>query len=296
MRALLRPGIAVLAVVLAATALPPRPASASTDDNPWARATRPSKGASRAVGTTSGGCLAGSVALPARGKGFRVMRPERRRHFGHPALARLIRELGKKLVRTGLGSLPIGDLSQPRGGPAPDGHSSHQTGLDVDIWFAVARRRGPPQAVPMVDAAKGAPTRAWSKRQARILELAARDPRVDRIFINPVLKADLCKRTRGDRAWLTRIRPWWGHDQHFHLRLACPADSPDCTPQKALPPGDGCAELAWWLSPVREKERADQRQAYRGRIGTKPPLPAPCAAIVPPARPSPKATTAATTR
>src|SRR5471030_1336819 len=29
----------------------------------------------------------------------------------------------------------VGDMAQPRGGPLPFGHLSHQIGLDVDIWF-----------------------------------------------------------------------------------------------------------------------------------------------------------------
>src|ERR1700730_13809348 len=32
--------------------------------------------------------------------------------------------------------LLVGDMSQPRGGPLLSEHTSHQIGLDVDIWFA----------------------------------------------------------------------------------------------------------------------------------------------------------------
>jgi Penicillin-insensitive murein endopeptidase len=45
-----------------------------------------------------------------------------------------------------------------------------------------------------------------------------------------------------------KIRPWFGHAAHFHVRLHCPASSPDCQEQKSPPLGDGCgAELASWL-------------------------------------------------
>jgi penicillin-insensitive murein endopeptidase len=89
----------------------------------------------------------------------------------------------------------------------------------------------------------------WDASHARVLEAAARDPRVDRIFVNAHIKQELCRSVRGDRSWLRKIRPWHRHDDHFHMRLACPADSPDCIPQKPLAPGDGCdASLDWWLS------------------------------------------------
>ena len=52
-----------------------------------------------------------------------------------------------------------------------------------------------------------------------------------------------------DRGWLTKVRPYWGHDYHFHVRLACPADSADCKPQPSPLPGDGCGkELDWWFT------------------------------------------------
>jgi len=46
-----------------------------------------------------------------------------------------------------------------------------------------------------------------------------------------------------------KIRPWWGHNYHFHVRLYCPADDPQCRPQAAPPAGDGCGkELDWWFT------------------------------------------------
>jgi penicillin-insensitive murein endopeptidase len=81
------------------------------------------------------------------------------------------------------------------------------------------------------------------------LETAARQPQVDRIFVNAAIKRALCQETKGDRSWLRKLRPWFGHDAHFHVRLRCPADSPACDQQAPVPPGDGCgADLAWWFS------------------------------------------------
>jgi penicillin-insensitive murein endopeptidase len=248
----------------------------------WARLRQPSPGPARAIGGCSAGCIQGAIALPLVGAGFRVAKPDRNRVFGHPLLVGLVRELGARLVRLGLGTLAVGDLSQARGGPAPTGHASHQTGLDVDIWFAAPVAGS---AVSMVDGARNQPSKHWTAAMARTLELAASDARVDRIFVNPVLKRALC----GDpaaarhREWLRKVRPWWGHADHFHVRLACPSDSPGCAPQPPLPPGDGCDTLDWWFNPRAQEERAQGHQSYAAKVGASPPLPIECRALIEPA-------------
>jgi penicillin-insensitive murein endopeptidase len=199
------------------------------------------------------------------------------RVFGHPLLIAFLRQLAKKVRALGLGALSLGDLGQPRGGPAPTGHASHQTGLDVDVWYTLAPHDKP---VPMVDKVAQKVTTAFAAQVARVLELAAGDPRVDRIFVNPVIKRELCATARGEREWLHKLRPWWGHDEHFHVRLACPPDSPTCQPQPAYPTGDGCAEVAWWFNAAAQKERDDRHQTYRSKVGAAPPLPPECAALV----------------
>jgi len=237
-------------------------AAASAPANPWAQVRAPSTGAPRSVGGYSAGCLSGAARLPARGRGFMVAEPERRRVFGHPALVAFIRALGAKVDASGLGVLPIGDMSQPRGGPAPSGHASHQTGLDADIWYVDGQRagKGRLEKVAMVDLEANQPTAAFGPRIARVLTMAAADPRVDRIFVNPVIKRELCAGVGQDRAWLHKLRPWWLHHEHFHVRLVCPADSPECAPQGAIPAGDGCGEVDWWLKPKAEAERSEKRK------------------------------------
>jgi penicillin-insensitive murein endopeptidase len=52
-----------------------------------------------------------------------------------------------------------------------------------------------------------------------------------------------------DRAWLSKVRPWYGHAEHFHVRIACPADSVECKPQPPPDPSDGCGhELDFWFT------------------------------------------------
>jgi penicillin-insensitive murein endopeptidase len=59
----------------------------------------------------------------------------------------------------------------------------------------------------------------------------------------------LCRDAGTDRGWLGMVQPWWGHDFHFHVRLVCPSDSGECTPQPPRPVDDGCGqELAYWFT------------------------------------------------
>ena len=112
-----------------------------------------------------------------------------------------------------------------------------------------------------------------------LLRAAARDARVDRIFVHPVIKRALCRAATKERRWLAKIVPWYGHHAHMHVRLSCPAGSPGCVRQKALPPGTGCgAALAWWFrkAPAKPSKPAKQPRAKP----RKPPLPRACAAVL----------------
>jgi penicillin-insensitive murein endopeptidase len=197
------------------------------------------------------------------------MRRNRRRFFGHPALIRYIRELGRQVAEKKWDVLNISDLGQARGGPIPDGHRSHQTGLDVDIWFWLTENAEPLAAAtrdtasaPSMLAAdgQGLNPQVWTSRQIRLLQTAAGFAAVERIFVNPHIKQALCKQFTG-AAWLRKIRPWWGHDAHFHVRLRCPNGNPACVKQAPPPSEDGCdATLAWWFTaeaqtpPVKDTE------------------------------------------
>ncbi len=223
----------------------------------WSQVTNPAPGRPQAIGQTSKGCLAGAVALPADGVGYHVMHLERHRNFGHPHLVDMIESIGRATARDRLGVLHVGDLSQPRGGPTPFGHRSHQTGLDVDVWFAMDSSllgradslRSNLDAPSLLNrTGSGLNQMLWDDKHARVLEFASRVPRVERIFVNPHIKRELCRSTTGDRSWLRKIRPWWGHDDHFHARLSCPPDSPQCESQEPLPAGDGCdSSMDWWF-------------------------------------------------
>jgi penicillin-insensitive murein DD-endopeptidase len=248
----------------------------ANDPLTWSHFRAPTTGPAQAIGSYSSGCVLGAVALPVSGPGFTVVWPERVRFYGHPLLVALIRDLGGRADELHLPKLSVGDLGQPRGGPAPTGHASHQTGLDVDLYFV------PPvdhKTTTMVDDAHRRPSRRFTAAMARVVELAADDARVDRIFIHPVLKRALCERQVGDRSWLRKLTPWWGHDDHVHVRVGCPTDSTSCVPQKALAPGDGCDELDWWFDAKAEADRTRAHKRYTTRVGAAPDLPAACRAL-----------------
>jgi len=260
--------------------------ASAEDENAWSRVSGPSGGAAAAIGSAAHGCLAGARPLPFDGPGYEAIHLSRKRYFGHPDLVAFVERLGRRGNAAGLPALYVGDMAQARGGPLPYGHASHQTGLDVDIWFTLEQKKLlVPAAREEIDLPsmlkanwRGVDPKRFTQRQVTLLQLAATDPRVDRIFVNPVIKLALCRAPGpGGRAWLQKLRPWWGHDDHFHVRLACPADSPECEPQAPIPPGDGCdATLASWVRdqhppPARAAAAAPRRM---------PILPAMCRAVL----------------
>jgi penicillin-insensitive murein DD-endopeptidase len=233
------------------------PAAASR----WSEVTAPSPGPSRVIGGPAGGCVSGARQLPPDGVGYQAVRVSRHRYFGHRNTVDFIRRLGRRAHAAGLETLYIGDMAQPRGGPMPSDHAAHQNGLDVDVWFNLdPKPRLPPaerEDVPLPsmllpDESAIDPAR-FGERQVRLLRLAATDPAVDRIFVHWTIKRALCDgaggANQGDRSWQRRIRPWYRHGDHLHVRLRCPADSPECVSQAPVPDGDGCdGSLDWWFA------------------------------------------------
>ncbi|MBK1655351.1 penicillin-insensitive murein endopeptidase [Allochromatium vinosum] len=254
---------------------------------PWGDVQRPSSGLTEVIGGAANGCIGGADALPETGPGYVSIRRYRNRYYGHPDLIRFVHDLGRSQQQRGSQFVMIGDLSQPRGGRMSSSHRSHQNGLDVDVWFTLAnsptaaRHLMDDRADPASMVASGgrSVSRHWGPSQFALIESAARHPRVDRLFVNAAIKQELCQGARGDRAWLRKVRPWWGHDAHFHVRLACPADSPSCEDQSPVPPGDGCGEdLAWWLSDEVLSGRA--RSKGKATRAAEPEMPFACRAVL----------------
>jgi penicillin-insensitive murein DD-endopeptidase len=250
---------------------------------PWAAVPGPLAGPPHIFGGASAGCLTGAESLPAEGPGWQVVRLSRNCHWGHPALLDAIRGLAAQARQHGLATLWIGDMSQPRGGPLPWGHASHQVGLDVDVWLdlnpkppSTPAQRENIEVASLVTPDGMAVDRArWREAHAQLVRLAAEMPGADRVFVNPAIKQELCRAHAGE-SWLRRVRPWWGHDEHLHLRLRCPQGLTACEDQAPPPPGDGCdASLAWWFT-----EEARRPPPRPSRPPSPPHLPRACAAVL----------------
>ncbi|MCI4679424.1 penicillin-insensitive murein endopeptidase [Rhodoblastus acidophilus] len=224
----------------------------------FGRAIEPAQLSARSIGFYSRGCLAGAKALPVNGATWQVMRVSRDRYWGHPALIGFLERLAARAPsEAGWPGILVGDMSQPRGGPMLTGHASHQIGLDVDIWLTpmLERRlsRGERETISAVNMVRrnglDVDRSVWSPGQLGIIRAAARDPIVERVFVNAAIKRALCRDATGDRSWLHNVRPYYGHNYHFHVRIACPAGNEECRPQDPVPPGDGCdASLNWWIT------------------------------------------------
>ncbi|WP_102110419.1 penicillin-insensitive murein endopeptidase [Oceaniglobus roseus] len=210
------------------------------------------------IGFYSKGCLAGAAQLPETGPTWQAMRLSRNRNWGHPDTIAYIERLSRKAAQLpGWNGLYVGDISQPRGGPMASGHASHQIGLDADIWLRPATdmnlSRAEREKISSISMRRsnGAFTNSnWTRAHHELLKAAASDPAVARIFIFPGAKVQMCKDEKGDRSWLNKIRPWYGHHYHFHVRLKCPRGAANCETQAPQPAGDGCADAQDWVNNI----------------------------------------------
>ena len=255
----------------------------------------PSSGSAQSIGFYSKGCLAGAKQLPIDGPNWQVMRLSRNRNWGHPATIRFIEQLSRDAAKDGWSGLLIGDISQPRGGPMLNGHASHQIGLDADIWLTpmpnhrmTREERETMQGVSMLkpDSLYADPKK-WTPERTALIRDAAVNPQVERIFVHPGIKKQLCDTVKGDRSWLAKVRPYWGHFWHFHVRLKCQPGSENCKPQQPIGTGDGCDKsLAWWFTDEPWAPKKPKKTPPKPTIPAKPrvmmvsDLPPACAAVL----------------
>lgn len=235
----------------------------------------PSNSVSASFGSYAKGCLSGGKLLQETTSGWQAMRLSRNRNWGHPEMISFIERLSRKAQKIGWPRLYVGDIGQPRGGPMKSGHRSHQTGLDVDIWLRMPgmkklsraeRERIGSHVVVAKDGVNL--NQYWTPSHHQVIQAAAEDPAVARIFVNAAIKRAMCQDEMGDQGqidapWLRKVRPWRGHNAHFHVRLACPHGSPGCRDQPPPPPGTGCgAELSKWFPKNRLSRSLDVTRRY----------------------------------
>ncbi len=232
-------------------------------------------------GSYAKGCVAGAEQLPDDGKTWQAMRLSRNRHWAHPELINTVKKLSRDGKKVGWNGLLVGDLTQPRGGPMTSGHASHQAGLDADVWLTpmpdrrlsrkereqlsatsmLARRSNGKLTNQKLD------TKRFTKAHAGIIRTAARYSNVERIFVHPTIKRELCRQYPKHPKWLAKIRAQFGHHYHFHIRIGCPAGSTGCKPQRRVP-SMGCdkATMDYWFKVAYGPRR-------KPKPGQKPPKP-----------------------
>ncbi|GAB4021786.1 MAG: hypothetical protein Fur0010_24890 [Bdellovibrio sp.] len=236
----------------------------------------PTENKSEAIGEYSLGCLEGAKTFEGNEKGILISQVRRGRYWGHPELIRVLTEAGLHFDRIGK-KIILGDLSLSRGGPTLTGHNSHQTGLDVDIWFEMPNKNEK-RNFRTIETLDMAPIGELKKDQIDLIRYFTSRNEVERIFINPRMKKAICNHPQKHKLTteeLRKLRAWFGHDDHIHVRLFCPKDSPECISQKPVPEGDGCDQLDWWFSDEAQKDTPvynseNQKTVYLDKIKNLP--------------------------
>lgn len=249
----------------------------------------PAATAPQSHGFYSKGCFSGGVAIATDGPNWQAMRLSRNRRWGHPAMVTLLARLSRDAAADGWSGLLIGDISQPRGGPMLTGHASHQIGLDADIWFtpmpgrtfSAHERENIGSESMLKDNSLYVDDRKWTKAHEAVLRRAASYGAVERILVHPGIKKKLCDTVSGDRSWLNKVRPFWGHDSHFHIRIGCQPGSKGCKGQAGTGRGDGCDNsLAWWFTKEPWRPATGPQKPKARDVMTLASLPAVCRAVL----------------
>ena len=257
--------------------------------SPWEQVKTPSTQAPQSIGSYANGCLAGAASLPLHGEGYQVLRSERLRYYGHPSSVSFIQRLAALTSEQLDTTLLIADMSLPKGGRFSTGHRSHQTGLDIDIWLKLADKRlsaqqlSNPKPLSVVNLKQYKLLKQnWDLRHFELIKLAASDEGVARIFVHPVIKNKLCTtENAGDREWLRKVRPWWGHHSHMHVRLRCPEGNHGCVEQAPPPKGDGCgAELQSWKPKPVQAQANKPKSKPTNRVKKKKVMPEQCLQLI----------------
>lgn len=234
------------------------------------------------------------------------MNTQRRHNFAHPEALQLFSDVARWSTSSAkLGKLIGGDFAQAAGGPMTTGHNSHQIGLDGDVrlkFYPIGStmtdqvRDGFPEVdVATYDVrAKGKTydlvaemTPQWKPEYAQLIAQFSSQSKIERIFVSPPIKRELCALFPKYPSWLLKVRPNLGHTAHFHIRLRCPSDAKSCEPQEAVvvDPSDktgvecGGKRFAYWFETDPAKEGwlkdtiADLKNSPPSNGPTPPPIP-----------------------
>ncbi len=179
-----------------------------------------------------------------------IKRSSRRNVYGHPALVKMLYRSARDLARSARGSVMlVGDLSSQRGGALPK-HLSHQSGRDADVGFFAVDAKGKPVVLDRFVAFKGDGTavdgsklRFDDWRNWLLVQGWLRDHRatLQHIFVSKALRRRLLRFAKADKRYRKRAKAAAAlllepsdsssHNDHFHVRIACPKSQRDiCKP------------------------------------------------------------------
>jgi penicillin-insensitive murein DD-endopeptidase len=214
-----------------------------------AKSHRSGKKGGQSIGAPNNGHLAGAIRL----RGSKVLRQREGAHsWGLPQLVHLLQHTATAVAHKHPRSqMLVGDLSGRTGGHL-DRHNSHQTGRDADVGFYVMNSKGKPMAVkrfiPFDDAgnARDAPgVRFDEARNWTMVEAMLKDDKasVRYLFITNALRGKLlayaakkhAPKDLVERAAAAMMSPSDAdlHDDHVHVRIACPEPTRDTCVEEA---------------------------------------------------------------
>lgn len=195
------------------------------------------------VGSPNEGKLVGGVKLDTSDGTVRVVPAYTRgdTRWGLPALIHMMERAAKKVAKKSPGSvLGVGDISHKNGGDIFL-HRSHESGRDADIAFYVVDQRGknllPDTFVTFqgsIESSSMPGARFDVPRNWALVQAMLEDPiaRVSHIFVADPLRRMLLAHAKTrvlpaiyNRAAAVMMQPSNAlpHDNHFHVRISCPA-------------------------------------------------------------------------
>jgi len=195
---------------------------------------------SLSVGHPNAGWQARAAKLKPR-KGLQIKKSSRKHCYGHPSLVKMLYRSSRDIARAAPGSvMVVGDLSAKKGGPLA-GHQSHQSGRDVDIAFYAKDKKGKSVVLDKFVAfdrhgkAKDRSGRVFDDhRNWLLVQSWLRDGRagLSHIFVSRALRGRLLRYAQSRKSFrkyvpraeklLKQPEDSTAHDDHFHVRIACP--------------------------------------------------------------------------
>jgi len=243
----------------------------------------------RVIGFYAKGCIAGADALPINGETWQVMRFVAQSQLGAPAMVALLKRLADKAHKeAGWPGILVGDMSQPRGGPMITGHAQPSSGPRSDIWLTpmpnrqLSRDEREKCRVMMVRADRlDVDPSVWTPNHLTVIRAAAREPSVQRIFVNAAIRKRCAAKPGATAAGSPRCARCTATTNHFHIRIKCPRQRRMRGPAGAI----GKRGLQGWRSRLLVQGFGNPPQAAKSALKPRPPmtlaqLPAACRQVL----------------